>query len=75
MLPLILASCQTDTSIGKKSWCYIDGEENKTAEQIVHDLIDKEEIISGIYPPEKAQDALEIWNENSGKVFRILIKF
>ena len=31
---------QTDTSIGKKSWCYIDGEENKTAEQIVHDLID-----------------------------------
>lgn len=31
---------QTDTSIGKKSWCYIDGEENKTPEQIVHDLID-----------------------------------
>ena len=31
---------QTDTSIGKKSWCYIDGEENKTAEQIIHDLID-----------------------------------
>ncbi len=31
---------QTDTSIGKKSWAYIDGEENKTPEQIVHDLID-----------------------------------
>ncbi|MDD4570801.1 MAG: alpha-L-fucosidase [Tepidanaerobacteraceae bacterium] len=31
---------QTDTSIGKKSWSYIDGEENKTAEQIIHDLID-----------------------------------
>jgi alpha-L-fucosidase len=31
---------QTDTSIGKKSWSYIDGEENKTPEQIVHDLID-----------------------------------
>ena len=31
---------QTDTSVGKKSWCYIDGEENKTTEQIVHDLID-----------------------------------
>jgi len=31
---------QTDTSIGKKSWGYIDGEEDKTAEQIVHDLID-----------------------------------
>jgi alpha-L-fucosidase len=31
---------QTDTSIGKKSWSYVDGEENKTPEQIVHDLID-----------------------------------
>ena len=31
---------QTDTSIGKKSWSYIDDEENKTPEQIVHDLID-----------------------------------
>ena len=31
---------QTDTSVGKKSWAYIDGEENKTPEQIVHDLID-----------------------------------
>ena len=31
---------QTDTSIGKKSWGYINGEESKTAEQIVHDLID-----------------------------------
>ena len=31
---------QTDTSVGKKSWAYIDGEENKTPQQIVHDLID-----------------------------------
>lgn len=31
---------QTDTSVGKKSWSYIDGEENKSPEQIVHDLID-----------------------------------
>jgi len=31
---------QTDTSVGKKSWAYIDGEENKTPEQIIHDLID-----------------------------------
>ena len=31
---------QTDTSVGKMSWSYIDGEENKTPEQIVHDLID-----------------------------------
>ena len=31
---------QTDTSVGKKSWCYIDGEENKQPGQIVHDLVD-----------------------------------
>lgn len=31
---------QTDTSVGKHSWCYTEGEENKTPEQIVHDLID-----------------------------------
>jgi alpha-L-fucosidase len=31
---------QTDTSVGKKSWSYVDGEENKMPEQIVHDMID-----------------------------------
>ncbi|MEI3055384.1 MAG: alpha-L-fucosidase [Phocaeicola plebeius] len=31
---------QTDTSIGKHSWCYVDNEENKTPRQIVHDLVD-----------------------------------
>lgn len=31
---------QTDTSVGKRSWSYIDGEENKTPAQIIHDLID-----------------------------------
>ncbi|MDR1525093.1 MAG: alpha-L-fucosidase [Tannerella sp.] len=31
---------QTDTSAGKKSWSFVEGEENKTPEQIVHDLID-----------------------------------
>jgi alpha-L-fucosidase len=31
---------QTDTSVGKKSWSYVEGEENKTPEQIVHDMID-----------------------------------
>jgi alpha-L-fucosidase len=31
---------QTDTSIGKKSWGYIDGEENKTPNQIIDDLVD-----------------------------------
>ena len=37
---LMLRPWQTDTSIGKKSWSYVEGEENKTPEQIVHDLID-----------------------------------
>ena len=37
---MMLFPWQTDTSVGKKSWSYIDGEENKTPEQIVHDLID-----------------------------------
>jgi alpha-L-fucosidase len=31
---------QTDTSIGKKSWGYIDGEENKSPNQIIDDLVD-----------------------------------
>jgi alpha-L-fucosidase len=31
---------QTDTSIGKKSWCYVEGEEYKNTSQIIHDLID-----------------------------------
>ena len=31
---------QTDTSVGKKSWCYIEGEEQKTPGQIVDDLVD-----------------------------------
>ena len=31
---------QTDTSVGMKSWSYIDGEVYKTPEQIVHDLVD-----------------------------------
>lgn len=31
---------QTDTSIGKRSWGYIEGEENKTPNQIIDDLVD-----------------------------------
>ncbi|MDZ7317056.1 MAG: alpha-L-fucosidase [candidate division KSB1 bacterium] len=31
---------QTDTSVGKKSWGYIDGEENKSANEIIDVLID-----------------------------------
>ncbi len=31
---------QTDTSIGKKSWCYVDNEEYKSAAQIIYDLVD-----------------------------------
>ncbi|MDR2775288.1 MAG: alpha-L-fucosidase [Tannerella sp.] len=37
---MMLFPWQTDTSVGKQSWSYVDGEENKTPEQIVHDLID-----------------------------------
>jgi threonine dehydrogenase-like Zn-dependent dehydrogenase len=33
------------------------------------------ELISGIYQPEEAQNALEKWKSNPGKVFRILIEF
>ena len=35
----------------------------------------KEEIISGVYPPEKAQEVLEKWNANPGRIFRLLIEF
>lgn len=34
-----------------------------------------DELITAIYTPEKAQDALEIWSANPGEVFRILIRF
>jgi threonine dehydrogenase-like Zn-dependent dehydrogenase len=35
----------------------------------------KEELISGIYPPDEAQYALEKWKANPGQVFRLLIEF
>jgi len=31
---------QTDTSIGKNSWCYVENWESKSANKLVHDLID-----------------------------------
>jgi alpha-L-fucosidase len=31
---------QTDTSVGKKSWGYIDGEENKSADELIDILVD-----------------------------------
>lgn len=34
-----------------------------------------EKLISGIYFPERAQEALEYWASNPGQVFRILVKF
>lgn len=37
---LMVFPWQTDTSIGKRSWSYIDGEDNKSATQIIHDMID-----------------------------------
>lgn len=35
----------------------------------------KNKLISGIYQPEEARQALEYWAENPGNVFRILIQF
>lgn len=34
-----------------------------------------DELISGIYKPEEAQQALERWAQDPGKVFRILVEF
>lgn len=71
---------QTDTSIGKKSWGYITGEENKSPNEIIDDLID---IVSkngnlllnigpkadGTIPDEQAQVLLEIgkWLKINGE--------
>ena len=38
-------------------------------------IFPKEEIISGVYLPEKAQEALEKWSANPSCVFRMLIAF
>ena len=35
----------------------------------------KEEFINGVYPPEKAQEALERWKANQSKIFRLLVEF
>ena len=35
----------------------------------------KEDLIGGVYPPEKAQEALEIWKTNPDKIFRMLVEF
>jgi len=62
---------QTDTAVGKRSWCYIEGEDYKSVESIVGDLVD---IVSkngtlllnigprpdGIIPPEQEQILLGI---------------
>ncbi|MDR0724656.1 MAG: zinc-binding alcohol dehydrogenase family protein [Prevotellaceae bacterium] len=44
-------------------------------EYLKRGICPKEELISGIYPPDKARDALEKWKANPGQVFRILIEF
>ena len=31
---------QTDTSVGRKSWCYIEGEQYKPVTELVHELVD-----------------------------------
>ena len=35
----------------------------------------KEKLVSAVFSPEKAQEALEFWQKDPGKVFRILIQF
>ncbi|MDP4240668.1 MAG: zinc-binding alcohol dehydrogenase family protein, partial [Bacteroidota bacterium] len=35
----------------------------------------KDKLISGIFEPEQAQDAMKQWQANPGKVFRIFVKF
>lgn len=35
----------------------------------------KDKLISGVFRPEDAGDALKAWSENPGKVFRILVEF
>ncbi|GHV14187.1 sorbitol dehydrogenase [Bacteroidia bacterium] len=40
-----------------------------------HAAVPKDEFISRIYKPEEVQKALEYWEQNTGKVFRILIEF
>jgi threonine dehydrogenase-like Zn-dependent dehydrogenase len=44
-------------------------------EYLKRGICPKEELISGIYPPDKAQEALEHWKKNPGMVFRLLIEF
>jgi threonine dehydrogenase-like Zn-dependent dehydrogenase len=44
-------------------------------EYLKRGICPKEELISGIYPPDKAREALEKWKANPGQVFRILIEF
>jgi threonine dehydrogenase-like Zn-dependent dehydrogenase len=44
-------------------------------EYLKRGICPKEELISGIYPPDKAGEALEKWKANPGQVFRLLIEF
>ncbi|MDR0810981.1 MAG: zinc-binding alcohol dehydrogenase family protein [Paludibacter sp.] len=44
-------------------------------EYLKRGICPKDELISGIYPPEQAQQALETWQAAPGKVFRILVEF
>lgn len=44
-------------------------------EYIKKGIFPKEMFISGVYPPERAQKAMEKWKTNPGRTFRILIEF
>ncbi|MDR0558557.1 MAG: zinc-binding alcohol dehydrogenase family protein [Prevotellaceae bacterium] len=45
------------------------------AEYMKRNTCPADELISGIYQPEQAQEALETWKANPGNIFRILIEF
>jgi hypothetical protein len=38
-------------------------------------ILPEDALISGVYPSEKAQEAMERWNDSPAKIFRILIEF
>ena len=44
-------------------------------EYMKHGTCPMDELITAVYAPEEAQDALERWAANPGEVFRILIRF
>jgi len=44
-------------------------------EYLKRGICPKQELISGVFQPDQAQEAMDKWAENPGKVFRILVEF